>query len=77
MQDLPRHPFDPDDDKLKEECGVFGVIGVTDAANFVALTPLSSGRASKITRRVRWSMSCAPSSAIASARPTTSEPPGN
>jgi len=31
----PSHPFD--DDKLKEECGVFGVIGVTDAANFVAL----------------------------------------
>jgi len=36
------HPFDnvgegPDDDKLKEECGVFGVIGVADAANFVAL----------------------------------------
>jgi len=29
------HPFD--DDKLKEECGVFGVIGLTDAANFVAL----------------------------------------
>ncbi len=29
------HPFD--DDKLKEECGVFGVVGVTDAANFVAL----------------------------------------
>ncbi|WP_069299798.1 amidophosphoribosyltransferase [Neptunicoccus sediminis] len=29
------HPFD--DDKLKEECGVFGVIGVQDAANFVAL----------------------------------------
>src|SRR5690606_7480285 len=29
------HPFD--DDKLKEECGVFGVIGVNDAANFVAL----------------------------------------
>lgn len=28
-------PFD--DDKLKEECGVFGVIGVADAANFVAL----------------------------------------
>ncbi|MEM7520465.1 MAG: amidophosphoribosyltransferase [Pseudomonadota bacterium] len=26
-----------DDDKLKEECGVFGVNGVTDAANFVAL----------------------------------------
>lgn len=29
------HPFD--DDKLKEECGIFGVIGVGDAANFVAL----------------------------------------
>ena len=29
------HPFD--DDKLKEECGVFGVIGAADAANFVAL----------------------------------------
>lgn len=36
MQDLPpAHPFD--DDKLHEECGVFGVIGVNDAANFVAL----------------------------------------
>ena len=31
----PAHPFD--DDKLKEECGIFGVIGVTDAASFVAL----------------------------------------
>ena len=31
----PAHPFD--DDKLHEECGIFGVIGVTDAANFVAL----------------------------------------
>ena len=31
----PAHPFD--DDKLKEECGVFGVVGVTDAANFIAL----------------------------------------
>ncbi|MGB0959479.1 MAG: amidophosphoribosyltransferase [Halocynthiibacter sp.] len=31
----PAHPFD--DDKLKEECGVFGVVGVEDAANFVAL----------------------------------------
>ncbi|MEM9211516.1 MAG: amidophosphoribosyltransferase, partial [Pseudomonadota bacterium] len=29
------HPFD--DDRLKEECGVFGVVGVADAANFVAL----------------------------------------
>ncbi|MEM9968637.1 MAG: amidophosphoribosyltransferase [Pseudomonadota bacterium] len=26
-----------DEDKLKEECGIFGVIGVADAANFVAL----------------------------------------
>ncbi|MEY1555825.1 amidophosphoribosyltransferase [Yoonia sp. R2331] len=31
----PAHPFD--DDKLREECGVFGVVGVTDAANFIAL----------------------------------------
>ena len=37
MTQLPRHPFDPLDDKLKEECGIFGVIGVADAANFVAL----------------------------------------
>lgn len=29
------HPFD--DDKLKEECGVFGVIGTADAASFTAL----------------------------------------
>lgn len=29
------HPFD--DDKLHEECGVFGIQGVNDAANFVAL----------------------------------------
>jgi amidophosphoribosyltransferase len=29
------HPFD--DDKLKEECGIFGVIGVAEASNFVAL----------------------------------------
>ncbi|MBT2131168.1 amidophosphoribosyltransferase [Aliiroseovarius lamellibrachiae] len=29
------HPLD--DDKLKEECGVFGVIGLKDASNFVAL----------------------------------------
>lgn len=32
---MPAHPFD--DDKLREECGVFGVIGVSDAANFIAL----------------------------------------
>ncbi len=37
MRQFPSHPFDFDDDKLKEECGVFGVVGVSDAANFVAL----------------------------------------
>ncbi len=31
----PVHPFD--DDKLHEECGVYGVFGVDDAANYVAL----------------------------------------
>ncbi len=31
----PAHPFD--DDKLKEECGIYGVRGIQDAANFVAL----------------------------------------
>ncbi|MAX74827.1 MAG: amidophosphoribosyltransferase [Nioella sp.] len=35
MTPFHSHPFD--DDKLKEECGVFGVVGVADAANFVAL----------------------------------------
>ncbi len=36
MTNMPTtNPFD--DDKLKEECGVFGVVGVADAANFVAL----------------------------------------
>jgi amidophosphoribosyltransferase len=35
MRPFLSHPFD--DDKLKEECGVFGVIGVADASNFVAL----------------------------------------
>ncbi len=35
---LPRHPFEPvGDDKLHEECGVFGVIGTAEAASFVAL----------------------------------------
>ncbi len=29
------HPFD--DDKLREECGVYGVFGVDEAANYVAL----------------------------------------
>ncbi|RMH45663.1 MAG: amidophosphoribosyltransferase [Alphaproteobacteria bacterium] len=31
----PAHPFD--DDKLREECGVFGIIGVPEASSFVAL----------------------------------------
>ena len=31
----PAHAFD--DDKLREECGVFGVIGTPDSSNFVAL----------------------------------------
>jgi amidophosphoribosyltransferase len=35
MQPFLSHPFD--DDKLKEECGIFGAIGVADAASFVAL----------------------------------------
>ncbi|MCC6863627.1 MAG: amidophosphoribosyltransferase [Rhodobacteraceae bacterium] len=35
MRPFLSHPFD--DDKLKEECGVFGVVGGSDAANFVAL----------------------------------------
>lgn len=37
---MPLHPFAPhplDDDKLREECGIFGVVGVKDAANFVTL----------------------------------------
>ncbi|PKP72925.1 MAG: amidophosphoribosyltransferase [Alphaproteobacteria bacterium HGW-Alphaproteobacteria-6] len=39
MRRLPSHPFDPadDGDRLHEECGVFGVTGVAEAANFVAL----------------------------------------
>ncbi len=42
---FPESPFDMDaffpdaaeEDKLKEECGIFGVVGVKDAASFVAL----------------------------------------
>ena len=39
MRRFPSHPFAPfdDSDKLKEECGIFGVIGVADASHFVAL----------------------------------------
>ncbi|MBL4812462.1 MAG: amidophosphoribosyltransferase [Rhodobacteraceae bacterium] len=35
FDDAKSGPFD--DDKLREECGVFGVVGLTDAANFIAL----------------------------------------
>ncbi|MFN3526392.1 MAG: amidophosphoribosyltransferase [Paracoccus sp. (in: a-proteobacteria)] len=35
MQPFLAHPFDSD--RLHEECGIFGAIGVADAANFVAL----------------------------------------
>ena len=37
MADLPITTDSFDDDKLREECGVFGVTGVASAANFVAL----------------------------------------
>ena len=49
MRAIPGTPIDAfeDGDKLKEECGVFGVIGVADAANFVALTP-------QITAAATW-----------------------
>jgi amidophosphoribosyltransferase len=35
MSDWLSHPFD--DDRLREECGIFGIIGVQDAARFIAL----------------------------------------
>ena len=35
LDQMHTNPFD--DDKLREECGVFGVIGTADAANFTAL----------------------------------------
>jgi amidophosphoribosyltransferase len=35
--DWDRHDWDVDEDKPREECGVFGIFGVQDAANFVAL----------------------------------------
>ena len=37
MADLPITTTPFDDDKLREECGVFGVTGMTSAANFIAL----------------------------------------
>ena len=36
-QPIPDAHLDPDFDKLREECGVFGMMGLQDAANFVAL----------------------------------------
>jgi amidophosphoribosyltransferase len=33
----PSQQYDPDEDRLREECGVFGMSGMDDAANFVAL----------------------------------------
>jgi amidophosphoribosyltransferase len=37
MDELTTHPFDPADDKLREECGVFGVFGHSDAAALTVL----------------------------------------
>ena len=39
MRRFPAHPFLPldDGDKLKEECGIFGVYGVESASAMVAL----------------------------------------
>src|SRR5262245_4880351 len=34
---LPDQAFDPDDDRLREECGVFGIFGHPDAATITAL----------------------------------------
>ena len=36
-ESLHDQPFDPWGDKLREECGIFGVIGVRDAATVTAL----------------------------------------
>ena len=33
--------FDPDADRLREECGVFGIFGHPDAAAITALGPVS------------------------------------
>jgi amidophosphoribosyltransferase len=37
MKELTTQPFAPDDDKLREECGVFGVFGHKDAAALTVL----------------------------------------
>ena len=33
----PHCTFDPDEDKIKEECGVFGIFGIDNAASMTAL----------------------------------------
>lgn len=35
--DWPSCEFDPNDDKIKEECGVFGIFGLSNAASLTAL----------------------------------------
>ena len=42
MPNFPRLPFDPltDGDKLKEECGIFGVIGVSDGVGWIVAVGL-------------------------------------
>ena len=65
---LTTHPFD--DDKLREECGVFGIYGADTAAAVVALGLhalqhrgqeaagiTSLGRRTTSTRIARWAMS--------------------
>jgi len=40
MVDLNQNPsceFDPNEDKIKEECGVFGIFGIENAASMTAL----------------------------------------
>ena len=37
MNELTTHPFDLHEDRLHEECGVFGIVNHKDAAAHVAL----------------------------------------
>jgi len=37
LAENPSCEFDPDEDKIKEECGVFGIFGIDDAASMTAL----------------------------------------
>lgn len=75
-----RTPFDPgaDGDKLHEECGIFGVLGAKDAAQFVALglhalqhRGQEAGESSPMTRMKPASTRCVASvmSAIISPAP--------